>query len=131
MENLFIDETHSSPSVKLDAEKHVILFEGDSRPEDVQEFYIPILHWFEAYSKYLANCSADITLKCEFKLGYFNSSSSKYVLDVMRCIKSISAENSNVQASIFWYYEEMDEDMFDSGKEYEKIVGGDFNFIKL
>ena len=53
MENYKIDSTENTPLIELDHNSHTLLFQGDSRPENVQQFYTPVLNWLEDYSKHL------------------------------------------------------------------------------
>ena len=97
--------TNNTPLVLLDHNKNLIEFEGDSRPEDVQKFYSPIIEWLENYEKHLSsikdNTSRKITTTCNFKFEYFNSSSVKYVMDIIlksgwsvRCVRSTNEQCS-------------------------------------
>tara|TARA_B100000809_G_scaffold71875_1_gene69532 strand:- start:2209 stop:2607 length:399 start_codon:yes stop_codon:yes gene_type:complete len=130
MEIYKIEATENTPLVDLNHNNHTMLFEGDSRPENVQQFYSPVLKWLEDYSKHiyflkdLNNSSIDVL--CNFKFEYFNSSSAKYIRDVITALASVE---SGVNLKINWHYEEMDEDMQEAGEEFEEMMGIKFNFI--
>ena len=51
MKKLVIEPTNETPKVILDREKNVFEFSGNSLPEDVSNFYSPILSWFTEYAK--------------------------------------------------------------------------------
>ena len=53
MEALKIEGTENTPHIDLNHNDHSLLFEGDSRPENVQQFFNPIIAWLEEYSKHL------------------------------------------------------------------------------
>lgn len=53
MEKIVLEGTENTPELVLDHEGHSLLFKGDSRPEDVRTFYMPILDWLENYEKQL------------------------------------------------------------------------------
>ena len=126
--------TNNTPLVLLDHNKNLIEFEGDSRPEDVQKFYSPIIEWLENYEKHLSsikdNTSRKITTTCNFKFEYFNSSSVKYVMDIILKLGEITTSNG-VLLVLNWYYDEQDEDMKESGEEFEDMLDIKFNYHSI
>lgn len=134
MDTLKVEETVNTPKVILDADNHHMEFEGDSRPEDVQKFYKPIIIWLDEYEKYVPYViekgeSPDLT--CNFKFEYFNSSSAKYVMDIINKIGAIDDANEKLKTTINWHYDEMDEDMLDAGQEFEEMLNTKFNFVAI
>ena len=121
MEALYLDETDETPGIKLDSEKNIFEFVGKSLPEDVTTFYNPILDWLDEYSKNLN----DIT-EVVFRLDYFNTASSKMILDVL--LKLEEFQESGKAVKVKWYFAEDDEDMEDAGAEYAEIVDVPFEF---
>lgn len=133
MEKIILEGTENTPELRLDPEEHTLLFKGDSRPEDVRTFYLPILEWLENYEKqlfFLIDQGGNITVKCNFEFEYFNSSSAKYLMDIISKLGDI-AKIDNVNLELNWYYDAMDEDMLESGEEFEDMLGVEFNFIKV
>ena len=126
--------TNNTPLVLLDHKKNLIEFEGDSRPEDVQKFYSPIIEWLENYEKHLSsikdNTSRKITTTCNFKFEYFNSSSVKYVMDIILKLGEITTSNG-VLLVLNWHYDEQDEDMKESGEEFEDMLDIKFNYHSI
>ena len=55
-----------------------------------------------------------------FKLVYFNTASSKLLLDVLMKLEEIHSDGHEVL--VRWCYPEDDEDMRDAGEEYADIV---------
>ena len=51
------------------------------------------------------------------KLEYFNTSSSKCLMDMLKRV-----EASKCDAEVYWYYEEEDEDMEEAGEDYAAII---------
>lgn len=134
MNSLIIQKTDSTPNVVLDHTKHYIEFSGDSRPENVKSFFEPILTWISEYANYLkTTVSADSQVKLEvnFKLEYFNSSSAKYIIDLIRILNNVGVENTNVNVVLNWCHDEDDEDMLDTGKEFERVTGIRMNFVSI
>ncbi|MCC5920967.1 MAG: DUF1987 domain-containing protein [Cyclobacteriaceae bacterium] len=119
MEIISLEGTEDTPKIMLDKENGIFEISGRSLPEDSAEFYQPILDWIAEYSK-------DPNPKTEFvfKLEYFNTASSKLILDVLSALEEID------NISVLWYYHEDDEDMEEAGEEFEELVEGiDFQFL--
>lgn len=129
MEALKLELTDNTPKIVLDHTKHELEFEGDSRPEDVQKFFQPVMNWLNDYEGYVQS-AGDVTLNANFKLEYFNSSSAKYIMDIILKLGKI-AEPGNVTLNINWHYDEMDEDMLDAGEEFEDMLDVEFNFVEI
>lgn len=115
MEALRIQATDETPSVILDPDKNVFEFAGKSLPEDVTSFYGPVLNWLDEYGK-----TPKTRTNVDFKLVYFNTASSKLILDILFKLESI--HQSGTEILIRWYYEEADEDMKEAGEEYGELV---------
>lgn len=115
METIKLQGTDDTPTVILDKDNGVFEFSGRSLPEDVNAFYEPILDWLSDYSEE-SNEQTVVT----FKLVYFNTASSKLILDILLKFEEIGENGSDVL--IKWYYPEDDEDMEEAGEEYADIV---------
>lgn len=131
MQALKIEETENSPRVILDPGGNVFEISGESRPEDVRKFYEPILNWIEEFGNELASSSEQRQLQFNFVFEYFNSSSAKYIMDIMSKINDIQVSNSSVDVQICWHYEEMDEDMLEAGEEFQNITEIPFKFVVI
>ncbi len=121
MDALYIEETDETPGVKLDADKNLFEFIGKSLPEDVASFYNPILDWMDKYSEGLN----DVT-EIGFRLDYFNTASSKMILDIL--LKLEEFQDSGKEVKVKWFFADDDEDMEDAGAEYAEIVDVPFEF---
>ncbi len=130
MDALIISPTEYSPRVILDPDAGTFEIVGESRPEDVRTFYEPILAWLDEYQSYLASNKIE-GKKYEFKvvLEYFNSTSAKYVLDVLMKLDNFVEDGHNFQVN--WHYEKIDEDMKSSGEEFKKLTAVPFNLIEM
>ena len=124
MEALSIEGTAKTPNVKFDAEQGFIEVKGRSIPENSIEFYKPLVDWLEEYGK----TPAALT-KVNIQLEYFNTSSSKCILDVFKKLEAIYKAKNEV--IINWYYEEDDEDMLEAGEDYESIIRVPFKMIEI
>lgn len=116
MEALKIQATDETPTVILDPVSSVFEFSGKSLPEDVTTFYGPVLKWIEQYTS-----SPNPKTTVDFKLSYFNTASSKLILDILFALEKIQETGSEIL--IRWHYEEEDEDMKEAGEEYCDLVG--------
>ena len=78
MEVIKIIGTDDTPNVTLDPENEIFEISGRSLPEDVAAFYEPILDWIDLYAE-----EALAKTVFNFKLVYFNTASSKLILDIL------------------------------------------------
>ena len=115
MENLVIEASRKTPAVHFDNKSGVLEISGRSIPENAIEFYKPLVNWLEAHS---ADPPEKTVLKVS--LEYFNTSSSKCLLDVFKKLENIQKKNRGVV--IEWYYEEDDEDAREAGEDYASIL---------
>jgi hypothetical protein len=131
MEKLIIEATGNSPRIVLDPEGKNFEFSGESRPENVRKFYLPILEWLETYTKEqekLNDGERTSELECQFNFEYFNSTSAKYILDIFKSLNAISS--LGIGLDIKWLYEEDDEDMLEVGQEMSRMSKLSFEYIK-
>ncbi|MDY0199680.1 MAG: DUF1987 domain-containing protein [Tenuifilaceae bacterium] len=122
MKSLSIKGTQETPDVTFDKESGVFSISGKSLPEDVKEFYYPIIDWVAEYAK-VPNQETNLKVK----MDYFNTASSKMILEIFEKFKEILDKGFSVVVD--WYYQDDDEDMQDAGEDYAEIVEVPFNFI--
>ncbi len=115
MKALHIEATEDTPQVTLDPASKVFEFSGRSLPEDVVSFYQPVLEWLDELEK---DPIADMEIS--FKLEYFNTASSKLILDILLKLNDIYLEDNPMK--IKWYYLEMDLDLEEAGEEYSELI---------
>jgi hypothetical protein len=124
MEPISIEGTAKTPTVKFDAGGGIFEIKGRSIPENSIEFYKPLVDWLDEYAK---NPQPKTDVKIQ--LEYFNTSSSKCILDVFKKLEAIHKGKSEV--TVNWYYEEDDEDMLEAGEDYESIIRVPFKMIEI
>ena len=125
MVKLELKETATTPYVNFDHATGVLKIDGRSIPENVIDFYHPILRWIDEYSKSPTE-KTEITLKFE----YFNTSSSKRIFDIMKKLEKMATDTGK-RVIINWYYEEDDEDIFFAGNDYKALISKvEFNLIE-
>ncbi|UCH14048.1 MAG: DUF1987 domain-containing protein [Bacteroidales bacterium] len=122
METIKIQGTEDTPKIILDSENEVMEISGRSLPEDVSAFYEPVLNWLNEYAE-----NPNKKTIFNFKLTYFNTASSKLLLDILMKLEEMH-ENGN-DILIRWHYPEDDEDMEEAGEEYADIVDVPFEQV--
>ncbi|WP_448518651.1 DUF1987 domain-containing protein [Rhodoflexus sp.] len=113
MENFFLEETSKTPKLHFDASSGKFLMSGRSIPENAIEFYKPLFEWLDEYVKHPCT-KTDF----EIRLEYFNTSSSKCLVEIFRRLEKIKDK----EVVINWYYEEDDEDMQESGEDFKELI---------
>jgi hypothetical protein len=124
MEPLYIEATSKTPLVNFNADAGIVEIKGRSIPENSIEFYKPIVDWLTKYAD-----EATGSTEVNIHLDYFNTSSSKCILDVFKKLELIHKAEKEV--TINWYYEEDDEDMLEAGEDYESIIRVPFKLIQI
>ncbi len=124
MEILSIEGAAKTPTVNLNPETGTIEIKGRSIPENSIEFYKPVVDWLEEYGN-----SPKEKTTVNIQLEYFNTSSSKCILDVLKKLESIAKAGNDMV--INWYYEEDDEDMLEAGEDYQSIIKIPFKMIEI
>ena len=123
MEKIEIAGTEDTPKVLFDYESGEFVISGRSLPEDVTSFYKPVFSWLEEFASAPKDGS-----KFVFKLEYFNTASSKILLDVFMKLEEISDETGK-GFTIEWHHQDSDPDMLEAGEEYAELVTVPFEFI--
>jgi hypothetical protein len=117
-----IEKTKSTPMVI--AEENTLQLIGESYPENVINFYSPILDWIKN------KISENKKINLIFKLDYFNTSSSKMIIDIFLILDEYEKNNKDF-INIKWYYEEENIDIKESGEDFASDVLFDFEIISF
>ena len=121
IEPIVIDGTPKTPTINFKTGK--IEISGRSIPENSVEFYKPMLEWLTEYIE-----KPDEKTEINIMLEYFNTSSSKCLLDIFKKFETLHRTHKIV---INWCYEEDDEDMLEAGEDYESIIKVPFNMVEV
>jgi len=122
METIKIQGSEDTPKIILDAANEILEISGRSLPEDVSSFYEPVLNWLTEYAE-----NPNKKTIFNFKLTYFNTASSKLLLDILMKLEEMHEKGQEVL--IRWHYPEDDEDMAEAGEEYADIVDVPFEQV--
>ena len=117
MNALYLEGTEDTPKIVLDKDANQFEISGRSLPEDSAEFFAPVLEWIEGYSN-----EPLPEMIFHVKLEYFNTASSKLILDILSKLEEIDGVN------VHWYFHEDDEDMEEAGEEFSELVELPFEF---
>jgi hypothetical protein len=124
MDPIKIEGTPKTPTVEFDAVSGKIEIKGRSIPENSIEFYKPLVDWLDQYAE-----NPSVKTEVNIQLEYFNTSSSKCILDVFKKLEVVHKANKDV--IINWYYEEDDEDMLEAGEDYQSILKIPFKMVEI
>ena len=113
MDNYTLIQSPKTPRINF-KESGLLEISGRSIPENSVDFYKPALDWVEDYTKQPADETRMVV-----KLEYFNTSTSKCLIEMFRKLETI-ADKSKVK--IEWHYEVEDEDMMESGQDFQHIL---------
>ena len=115
MEAIYTKPSFKTPEINFNPTSNQFFIKGRSLPEDAREHYKPYKKWLSEYfSEKVSNTNF------VFELNYFNTSSSKMILDILYILRN-SYKNGN-EINIIWRYEDEDEEMQEAGQDYEAII---------
>jgi hypothetical protein len=114
MEKYYLEATKMTPEVVLDPQNKVFSISGSSRPENPMQFYKPIFDWI---TEFIENSNDRFTF--EVKMSYFNTSTSKILLDLFELFERLAEEKD---IHVIWYHESDDDEMQEAGEELLDLV---------
>ena len=114
MERYFVEATKMTPQIELDPDKKVYSLTGNSRPENPMQFYKQMFDWLNSYFE-----SATEKMTFEVRMDYFNTSTSKILLDLFELFEK-HADSKDIH--VIWYYQSDDEEMQEAGEELLDLV---------
>jgi hypothetical protein len=126
MENIIkssIPDMPYFPSVNFNYETGVCEISGESYMEDTYKFYTPLINWMRQY------IAKDRPITFNFKLTYFNTSSSRIILDILGILKEYKLKGGLVEVN--WFYRTSDPDMVEEIDDFQRESGVDIVSIEL
>lgn len=110
MEKLIKEATTHTPMADFDPSGRLKL-EGRSFPENVAKYYDPLID-------FVKDLKVD-TVRFDVNLEYFNTASSKKLLDLFKHLDANSHINTIL---IHWHYEEGDDDSLETAEIFEESL---------
>lgn len=121
MDNLIIEATKYTPEIKFDAENNQLELTGETYPENTAEFYAPVFSWLDEYLEQIEDNMVTVNLE----INYFNSSSSKVLMDMFD--KFEETVNEGKKITLNWIYDKDNESALEYGEEFQE----DLETLKL
>lgn len=118
---LNIAATRDTPAIRADEKTGEIVISGQSYPLNAASVYEPVLAWIDEY------WVEDKPLVITFHLTYFNTSTSKYLLNIIK--KSEMGYEKGKSVVINWKYDQDDDDMLESGEDFKEMCAAPFNLV--
>jgi len=125
MKQLDIKPTDTTPSVEFDLESSTLTIAGESFPENVTTFYDPILKWIK---EYFTDGGNNRKLVLNLNLKYFNTSTSKYLFDIMSELEE-THKDRHADIRVVWCYKKGVEIMYENGEEFAEDFELPFEFV--
>jgi len=125
MEPFEIAPTNRTPHVIFNSDTGTMSISGCSIPENADKFYAPI---HEVIEKYVAAPAPKTTLRVE--LSYFNSSSVKYLLEIMKKFDDLHDAGTS-QVLLEWCYVKGDLDQQEAGEDFKELLDFPTELIEL
>ena len=120
---ILIDKTADCPYVNF-SDKGLIEIEGRSITEDVYSFWQPLIEWLDEYIAHPAEHTKVVVF-----LEYTNSSSNKYLNEMMKLFDRCASNGNSVE--IIWRYEEEDESILMLGQDLDALTTIAFKFEEV
>jgi len=132
MKSLHINGTAVSPTVDFNIENRILEISGYSRPENVRDFYFPLIQWLDDLNSFQSNNrSLNISLEpysFKFKFIYFNSSSAKFIYDMIILLNTFQKDGFPI--NIYWYYDADDDELREAGEELSDMASVPFSYVE-
>lgn len=124
MKHFHIDRTENSPQIDMDTANGIMEFIGRSLPHNSEQFYSRVHSGLDEYLR-----SAKGVTTVNMRLDYLDTSSSKHIYTIFSRLNTASEEGRPVHVN--WHYESGDEEMAETGKDYESLFKMEFSFIEV
>ena len=125
MDDLILPAEDKLPKINFNGQTGVLSITGRCIPENPIEFFAPLLDWIKEY----ADSPQNETVIDVF-LEYFNTSSSKGLLDLFKQVELIQSSGKTTM-KIIWRYEDNDSDILEAGEIYASIVDVPFEMVAV
>jgi hypothetical protein len=114
MENLIItgnSNLYLIPYINFNAESGHCEITGESYLEETKEFYDKLMNWFRTYIQEVRG-----SLVIDLKLSYFNTSTSRCLLDIFRLLKGYQLQGNSVEVN--WHISQEEDYMVEEVEDF-------------
>ncbi|MCC7221952.1 MAG: DUF1987 domain-containing protein [Candidatus Contendobacter sp.] len=126
MDSLVIEESRSSPAIRLDAGARGLSISGESYPENAAAFYAPVFAWLKTF---LAELEPAAMVRVDLAVRYLNSSSTKVMLNFLDLLEQ--AAQDGAQVIVNWRYDPDNESILECGQDFsEELTALTFNLVE-
>jgi hypothetical protein len=126
MENLYLNiypELVYYPIVDFNYLTGECVISGESYMEETYKFYLPVINWLKNY------IAEKKPVVFTVKLTYFNTSSSRMLLEMLLILKQYKESGGDV--NVVWFYKSNDPDMLMDIESYIKETGLAIEAVKI
>jgi hypothetical protein len=132
MEKLIIEPGRRTPGIKFSPGENIFYIRGTSSPEDARKMYCPVVEWINKFIEEILNSGVktynnENPIRFQIDLNYFNSSSAKFLFDILVGLKKL--QPAGIPVIIEWYYEKGDNDEKEGGIDFSHLVEMEFTLI--
>jgi hypothetical protein len=125
MSDFILKASTKTPEINFNGQTGKLELSGRSIPEISNEFYQPVIEWVDTYGK---NPQEETVVHAKFE--YFNTSSSKQILDIFKKLEILHAKGKS-KVSVKWFISEDDEAMEEAGEEYRLLLTMPFEIVPV
>lgn len=122
MKNLVINAGKDTLNIRCNSHSGMIEMMGISYPQDAADFFTPVFEWLDTYMNEVGK-----SVELNLYIDYINTSSTKCLFDFIDNLEHYYKQGNGVQVN--WYYEENDEDIKETGLEFQEDMEVPFNVI--
>lgn len=131
MHKFYIKRSQFTPEIILNPDEGRFIIEGTSAPEDVRSLYYPVIEWLKIFVDDLIDgeirkFTKENPVRLQIDLTYFNSSSAKFLYDILLELKRL--KGTEVPFIAEWFYDDEDLDMKDAGTDISNLAEVEFVF---
>ena len=124
MENLIVNlspELVYYPRVDFNYESGICEIAGESYMEETYKFYEPLITWLQKYT------AEKKPLMFNVRLTYFNTSSSRFILEIFLVLKKYIDQGGDVMVN--WYYKQNDPEILGEINDFKEEAGIEINTV--
>jgi len=132
VQKLYIKQTPLTPEINFSPEENIFIIRGISAPEDVRALYYPVIEWITTFIDDLIEVKSNKytpgePLRFQADLFYFNSSSAKFIYDIIFEFKRLNS--AGIPVVVEWFHDEEDIDLKEAGADIALLAEMTFTFV--